>query len=416
MLRPRHRSEILSSERNQTWHSRLKMSQGLALRTVYVYSHNVIIIGAGLAGSVAAILLGRQGYQTTIIDRYERYPDDFRAEQLVGGQVTTLHQMGILEAITGDLPRIPSARSYRKNRLEAESINPHYGLSYQTMIARVRAAIPKPVTQIFGRVVDITTLGSRRLVKLATGEAIAADLVIVATGLNTQLTRQLGVKATVLPDFSMTLGFDVLCPTKNTVMVFKGENLDSKIDYFTIFPYHDRLRGNIFSFHSPDDPWLRKLRNDCHGTLRSTMASTQQLHEFTTADLRVRANDIMTLDDCLLDGIVFIGDAHQTSCPSTGTGVTKVLTDTFILCNRYVPRWLAAGDFARTSIAEFYDDPVKSAFDRQAMHDTRYRKELATNKTLRWQLHRTRLAVTNGLRTNFNFDLTRHKDNAFVSA
>src|SRR6195952_1611857 len=113
MLRPRHRSEILSSERNQTWHSRLKMSQGLALRTVYVYSRNVVIIGAGLAGSVAAILLGRQGYHTTIIDRYERYPDDFRAEQLVGGQVTTLHRMGILDAITRDLPCVPTARSYQ---------------------------------------------------------------------------------------------------------------------------------------------------------------------------------------------------------------------------------------------------------------------------------------------------------------
>jgi 2-polyprenyl-6-methoxyphenol hydroxylase-like FAD-dependent oxidoreductase len=163
----------------------------LALRTVYVYSRNVVIIGAGLAGSVAAILLGRQGYHTTIIDRYERYPDDFRAEQLVGGQVTTLHRMGILDAITRDLPCVPTARSYQKNRLEAESINPHYGLSYQTMIARVRDAIPKPVVQTFARVVDITTLGSRRLVKLATGETVAADLVIVATGLNTKLTRQL---------------------------------------------------------------------------------------------------------------------------------------------------------------------------------------------------------------------------------
>ena len=160
----------------------------------------------------------------------------------------------------------------------------------------------------------------------------------------------------------------------------------------------------------------RKAQSDCSGTLRSTMVSTQQLHEFSTANLRVRANDIMTLDDCLLDGIVFIGDAYQTSCPSTGTGVTKVLTDTLILCNRYVPRWLAAGDAGRASIAEFYNDPVKSAFDRQAMHDTRYRKELATNKTMRWQLHRARLAVTDGLRTNFNFDLARRRENAFVPA
>jgi 2-polyprenyl-6-methoxyphenol hydroxylase-like FAD-dependent oxidoreductase len=383
---------------------------------VYVHSRKVVIIGAGLAGSIAAVLLGRQGYHTTIIDRYERYPDDFRAEQLVGGQVATLHQIGILDEITRDVPRIPSAKSYRKNRFDAEAINPHYGLSYQTMITRVRGAIPKPVIQIFSRAVDISTLGSRRLVRLATGEAIAADLVIVATGLNTKLTRQLGVKATILPDFSMTLGFDVFCPIKDTIMVFRGENLKSKIDYFTVFPYLDHLRGNIFSFHSPDDPWLGRLKSDCSGTLRSTMVSTQQLHEFSTANLRVRANDIMTLDDCLLDGIVFIGDAYQTSCPSTGTGVTKVLTDTLILCNRYVPCWLAAGDAGRASIAEFYNDPVKSAFDRQAMHDTRYRKELATNKTMRWQLHRTRLAVTDGLRTNFNFDLARRRENAFVPA
>ncbi|MDQ2804546.1 MAG: FAD-dependent monooxygenase [Pseudomonadota bacterium] len=59
-----------------------------ALRT-----SDIVIIGGGLGGTVAAIVLGRAGHTVTLVDLHTVYPPDFRAEQLVGGQIEMLRSL-----------------------------------------------------------------------------------------------------------------------------------------------------------------------------------------------------------------------------------------------------------------------------------------------------------------------------------
>ena len=40
-------------------------------------------------------------------------------------------------------------------------------------------------------------------------------------------------------------------------------------------------------------------------------------------------------------GLVLLGDAFQSVCPTTGTGLSKVLTDVDVFCHDCVPDWLA---------------------------------------------------------------------------
>ena len=44
---------------------------------------DIAIIGGGLAGSLAAVMLGRAGIRAILIDPHERYPLDFRVEKSV---------------------------------------------------------------------------------------------------------------------------------------------------------------------------------------------------------------------------------------------------------------------------------------------------------------------------------------------
>jgi 2-polyprenyl-6-methoxyphenol hydroxylase-like FAD-dependent oxidoreductase len=48
-----------------------------------------------------------------------------------------------------------------------------------------------------------------------------------------------------------------------------------------------------------------------------------------------------------------IGDAMQSVCPSTGTGLSKVLTDVLLLCGEVRAAWLRFPDLSAPRIAQF---------------------------------------------------------------
>ena len=64
------------------------------------------IVGGGLSGSIAAVVLGRAGYDVTLIDRSAVYPDEFRAEKIAGDQVGLMQRLGILGVHSRGLRRL----------------------------------------------------------------------------------------------------------------------------------------------------------------------------------------------------------------------------------------------------------------------------------------------------------------------
>jgi 2-polyprenyl-6-methoxyphenol hydroxylase-like FAD-dependent oxidoreductase len=90
-------------------------------------------------------------------------------------------------------------------------------------------------------------------------------------------------------------------------------------------------------------------------------------------------------------GVVLIGDAFQASCPATGIGMVRLLTDIERLCSVHVPAWFATPGMGTDKIATFYSDPVKRACDAKALHDAEYRRSVSIETTLAWRLHRARV-------------------------
>jgi 2-polyprenyl-6-methoxyphenol hydroxylase-like FAD-dependent oxidoreductase len=85
---------------------------------------------------------------------------------------------------------------------------------------------------------------------------------------------------------------------------------------------------------------------------------------------------------------VLVGDAFATSCPAAGTGTDKVFTDVERLCNVHIPNWLRSDSMGSEKIAEFYDDPVKTACDAWSTGKAYHLRSLTLDNGLKWRAGR----------------------------
>ncbi len=353
---------------------------------------DVIVVGAGLSGSLAAIMLHERGFRVTVVDRYATYPAEFRAEQLVGNQIQVLRNIGLDDELIDVTKIVPRARNFSLGKQLSSVMAPHYGMPYQDIVQALRRKLPKDVHFIVGRVSDIES-GPSSIVHLDDGQAITAKLVVMATGLNMKLSRKLGVAyESVSVKHSTTIGFDIrsskCTAADSSVLVYYGNSPRDGIDYLTIFPCKDVMRGNLFLYRDPHDPWIRQLRQAPLQTLLQAMpALADELGEFTVEQVQCRTSDVAVVSQHQRDGIVYIGDAFQTPCPAAGTGISRLLVDVERL-TVHATGWLAANDTSAASLQSYYNDPAKRRSDRAAIKEARFRRAISTNTSLFWEMRR----------------------------
>src|ERR1043165_3006161 len=172
---------------------------------------DVVIAGGGLAGSVAAAMLGRAGVDAVVVDPHPVYPPDFRGEKRDRVQLQTLQLTGLADAVkaasTPDQDSWVARLGHLVEKLPGEL---QRGILYDTLVNTVRSQIPKGTEFIHAKVTDIATGPERQTVKLSTGEEINARLVVLATGLNIGVRQKLGIEREVIsPSHSISIGFDV---------------------------------------------------------------------------------------------------------------------------------------------------------------------------------------------------------------
>ena len=61
-------------------------------------SADVIVIGGGPAGSAAATMLARKGWQVTLLER-EQFPREHVGESLLPASIPVLEELGALDAV-----------------------------------------------------------------------------------------------------------------------------------------------------------------------------------------------------------------------------------------------------------------------------------------------------------------------------
>jgi 2-polyprenyl-6-methoxyphenol hydroxylase-like FAD-dependent oxidoreductase len=356
---------------------------------------DVAIVGAGLSGSLAAVVLGRAGYRVALIDRYAQYPPEFRVEKIGGDQVEWLRRLDLMDTIAASSTRVDQVINVRRGKVIDLTKNSHYGFLYQDLINVVRAQFPERVKLIVGKATNLHATPSRQEVELADGNAVNARLVIIATGMATGVVHKLGVvRKLVSNKHSVTLGFDIAPATGTTfnfqALTYYGETTSDCVDYLSLFPVGSYMRANLFTFRDPRDPWLRRVRAMPEVTLLDTLPGLRSfLGDFRiTGKVQNWTMDLYRLENYLCDGVVLIGDAFQTSCPAAGTGVSRLLAEVHQLCKVYVPRWLGSPGMEAGKIGQFYADPVKQRSDQRAIRLSNYRRSLTMEDSWTWDLHR----------------------------
>ena len=226
---------------------------------------DVLIVGGGLAGSLAAAMLGRKGIATVLVDPHEVYPPELRCEKLDAGQLAILMKTGIGDAV---LPRTALASDLdvvRFDRLVDRKPGLQRGIMYESLVNTIRAAIPASVERIKGKVNAIANSPDRQVVTLADGTEILARLVVLANGLNLSLRESLGMTREVIsPVHSVTIGFDVR-PVGRADFGFEGltyypRKPSERFAYLTLFPVPGAMRVNFMVYREMTDPWLATMR------------------------------------------------------------------------------------------------------------------------------------------------------------
>jgi len=355
----------------------------------------VAIVGEGLAGSLAATVLGRAGYTTIIVDPHDTYPDDFRCEKLEIGRVEMLDRLGVGGAVVRASTHMDEMWIARRGRLIDKRPFHQYGIAYQDLVNTVRAEIPPSVSKVRTWVTAIEPGAKTQRIHLKNGDSIEAKLTIIASGLNWTLRSGLGIKREVSsPRHSISIGFDICRKDKADfdfqALQYNPERVGDLLGYLTLFRIRQSMRANLFVYHDLKHPWIELLRNDPNAAVHTLMPGLSGLiGDYELVDKpKIWPTDLHTMQDYVIPGVVLVGDAFGAACPATGTGTFKVFTDIDRLCKVHVPKWMEGESLEAGRILEFYRDSEKIKCDRLS-HDMAYRfKSLAVDTTLPRQAER----------------------------
>ncbi len=353
---------------------------------------DVVIAGGGLAGSLAAAMLGRAGIDAVLADPHPIYPPDFRCEKIDNIQLQTLELTGLSKAVmAASTPDVDTLVARFGRLVDKRPGGSQRGILYDTLVNIVRSQIPERTEFVHAKVSGITTGPERQTVKLSNGDEISARLVILATGLNIGLRQKLGIEREVIsPGHSISLGFDVE-PVGAPALPFSAltyfpERPSDRAAYITLFPIGATTRANMFVYRDLHDPWLKQFRDAPEETLAARWPRLQELMgDFAVRGfVQIRPVDLFVTKGYRQAGVALVGDAFASSCPAAGTGARKVLVDVERLCNIHVPRWLATPGMDEAKIAAFYDDPVKQACDALRVKKAFALRSCSIDPALHW--------------------------------
>lgn len=357
---------------------------------------DVAIIGAGLAGSSIATVLGRTGRRVVLIDAHRLHPQEFRAEKLGLQHLRLFEKVGLKGAILPHITRVDENDVYRGGRLHQRLAQPEYGFAYSDLVNGLRSSLPPGVAFTVGKVASIDTSPDLQRVTLADGTAFEARLIVIATGLSEVVRRAVGARrAEISRTHSLSIGFNLALPADKCgfqSLTWYGRNAQDRIAYVTFFPIGGVMRANFFVYRQPSEVWTKEFRQNASAMLRQMMPEIAPLcGDFAlNGPVEIRPIDLTQSEGHDRDGIVLVGDAFCTTCPVPGVGIQRVMTDVERLCSGHIQNWLATPGMSARKIASFYEDPIKSAMDASGMRSSLFARSMTVEVTTPWRFRRIR--------------------------
>jgi len=358
---------------------------------------DVIVVGAGVAGAAIATVLARRGLNVILVDRAAECAPCFKAEKVEPDQAHHLRELGLFDDVRPGLTPIPTVASAAFGRVLKTVRLEQYGVDYWVLANAIRRAFERVRPIEVARVVSIEPGEASSSVTLSDGRLLTARLVVVSAGTSPKLTRVLGFeRAPVREDHSLCFGFDATlerAPRGDwSSLTYYAERVTSQVGYITLFPIGDRWRANLFAYFGARDEARRRLTQSPREALGAFFPRISRLVRHLEITSRVEAQSISLYTGCGVPtrpGVLTIGDAYQSVCPATGTGLSKVLTDVIVAAER-IPQWLETPSMGTDKLATFYADPRKLETDATSLAAADHIRDFAIQSSLRWRVHRAR--------------------------
>jgi len=342
---------------------------------------DVVIVGGGFAGALMALVLARRGLSPVVVDPHDVYPQDFRCEKFSVAQVDGLTALGVTDAFAPLFGRGPEAMTQR-------------GLRYDQMVNALRDHWGDSVRLVKGKVTAIARGSAAQTLTVAGFGRVTSRLCVLATGPGERLLKDLGVRRQVLsPGHSVCIGFTLLPGADGfgfDSLIHRGERPGDGVGFVSLFRMagdpSDALRANLFLYDPIKSERVLRFRRDPLAALLTVMPGlAARLHGATVSgEVELRATDLYTVDSPSLDGVVLIGDARRTSCPASGTGISRIIGDVRALADRYVPDWLET----QSEVSHFYADAVIRRLDADLHRRSMNGRSLAVDTAPVWRLRR----------------------------
>lgn len=322
---------------------------------------DVLIVGAGIAGSALATLLGRNGFSVELFEQ-GRFPKEKPCgEGLMPCGVAALERMGLAAAVSGR--RFYGVRYHVRNitiegRFPGVAGYASFGRGQRRRDldqALFRAATATVGVKAFtGTRVDGPLCENGRVVGIRMdGESRRAALVVAADGVNSRFRHQLGLhiptrrkRVGVCAHF--LLASDQEQPPWVDVLVSRGYEL-----YVTPLPNREVMVAALAHAHILTQPIQTLFHHWCGSQpiLRSRLEGAQQISPLRTSSPlagRARAG--------VGQGVVLLGDAAGSVDPITGCGMalallTAELLSKYVSCNlKRGSEWLWDFEHARRAL------------------------------------------------------------------
>jgi 2-polyprenyl-6-methoxyphenol hydroxylase-like FAD-dependent oxidoreductase len=304
-------------------------------------SFEVIVVGGGFTGIIAAAALSRAGAKVKVFEAAQTTDPRFRGELIHPRGVRGLDELGLKNvlferggvAVSGfavtpqaDVPAalLPYAREQ----------GPGLGIDHHQMVLLMREQVAhrRNVSVTTGqRITDFVRTGGRVSgVKTEQGDTHRADLVVVADGRQSKLRALLGMEpTTTLLSYTVAFGIEGELPHGPMGHVFLGA-----AGPILAYPYGaGRVRFCVdvpLNAAKGKQAMVELLLRDYAPVVPQSLraAMTRSLTEVPFEGV---ANHNITTQACAAPGVALVGDAGGCNHPLTASGMTNAMNDVLTL-------------------------------------------------------------------------------------